>query len=116
MNRDDLIAAMRATAAQPPQPVPVPGWGTVYVRPATVAEVDAASDDPEPTDGKKRRFARGAARVLCGADGARIFDPLNDADVDLLAAQPWATLQKVLAAVEGKGAPDPGNPAGAGTS
>lgn len=96
MNRDDLIAAMRATASQPPIAVEVDGWGTVYVRPPTVAEVDAARQQEEPDDDKQ--FARGACRVLCDKDGKRIFDATKPEDVDLLAAQPWSMLTKVIAA------------------
>lgn len=96
MTRDDLIAAMRATANATPATVEVEGWGVVYVRPPTVAEVDAARKQDEPDDDKQ--FARGACRVICDKDGNRIFDPMNAEDVDLLAAQPWSMLTKVIAA------------------
>lgn len=102
MDRAELIAAMRATAAHAPIPVQVPGWGDVYVRPPTVAEVDAASDVVEPEGTKRTRFARGAARIMCDAHGARIFDPLNEEDVNLLADQPWSMLQQVLQAAGGQ--------------
>lgn len=99
MDRAALIAAMQASVAAPPVAVTVPGWGTLYVKPPTVAEVDAASSATEPEDGKPRRFARAAARVICDADGVRLFDPASEEDVSLLAAQPWSMLQQVLAAV-----------------
>lgn len=41
MNRADLIAAMEITAAPRLIPVTVPTWGTVYVKPPTVEEVDS---------------------------------------------------------------------------
>ena len=63
---------------------------------ATVAEVDAARQQEEPDDDKQ--FARGACRVLCDKDGKRIFDATKPEDVDLLAAQPWSMLTKVIAA------------------
>jgi len=109
MNREDLIAAMRATASPKPVAVEVPGWGTVHVKPPTVEEVDAASDTVEPEDGKKRRLARAAARVICDEKGKRVFDPTSASDVELLAVQPWAMLQLVLAAADGRKAGDSGN-------
>jgi hypothetical protein len=98
MKREDLIAAMRATASQPPKAVDIDGWGTLHVRPPTVAEVDAARQKEEPDDDKQ--FARGACRVLCDETGNRIFDADNPEDVNLLAAQPWTMLTKVVAAAK----------------
>lgn len=98
MDRDALRAAMAATAASAAVPVPVevPGWPTVYIRVLTAAEVDLNSEaDSTSTD--KRRLARGACRVLCDETGARLFDASNDADVTLVASQPWPLLQKVVA-------------------
>lgn len=109
MNREELIAAMQATANPQPVPVPVAGWGTLHVKPPTVEEVDAAQDVEEPQDGKKRRFARAAARIICDEQGARVFDPMNAADIDLLAKQPWTMLHKVLNAADAKGTDDSGN-------
>lgn len=95
MNREELIAAMTATADAKPRAVKVPKWGTVYVRDVTVEEAEAHADDTK--DGKdKNRIARGAARVLCDESGKRLFDPDSDADVALLAKQPWPLLRKVL--------------------
>jgi hypothetical protein len=91
-----IIAAMRATAAAPPVPVTVPGWGTVFVRRITVAEIDAARKQTEPDDGAE--FARGACRVMCDAAGQRLFDATNAEHVALLNAQPWELLQRVIAA------------------
>lgn len=109
MNRAELIAAMQATASPKPVAVTVEGWGTLYVKPPTVEEVDAASDFKEPADGRKRKLARGAARIICDAEGARVFDPESDADVDLLAIQPWSMLQDVMTASQMKGVDDSGN-------
>lgn len=96
MDRTALVAAMQQTAASvAPVAVDVPGWPRLYVRALTVAEVDVNTEaDKASTD--KRRFARGAARVICDENGARVFDAESDADVSLLAAQPWVLLQKVI--------------------
>jgi hypothetical protein len=109
MNLEDLMAAMQVTAARKPVPVTVLGWGDLFVKPPTVEEIEAASDAIEPEDGKKRRYARGAARLICNEQGERIFDPANEAHVDLIAKQPWSMLQKVMAAAETKGTDDSGN-------
>lgn len=93
--RDDLIAAMRATASSKPRAVKTKSWGTVFVREVTVAEIDEQTSDT--ADGKdKNRIARGAARVICDEDGKRLFDPANEADVELLASQPWSLLRAVI--------------------
>ena len=97
--REALIAAMQVTAAAALKPVPVKTkqWGTVYVKAVSVAEVEEQVNEV-PVEGKKRSIARGAARVLCDADGTRMFDPDNAEHIELLAAQPWPLLQKVLSA------------------
>lgn len=101
MDRSALIAAMQATASAAPKPVTVEGWGTVYVRQLTVAEVEEQTADTEQKQ-DKHRIARAAARVLCDAEGARIFDPGNADDVGLLARQPWALLRHVLETSDAK--------------
>lgn len=95
MDRDSLMAAMRVTASVKPRPVDVPGWGTVYVRALTVAEVEEQTADLDKKDDKSR-IARGAARLLCDESGTRMFEPSNGEHVDLLAAQPWELLRKVI--------------------
>jgi hypothetical protein len=103
MTREELIAAMQATAAQKPRAVEVKGWGTVYVRSPTVEEVDAdvgAQGEDEDGAPDKRRIARGAARMICDEQGRRIFDPSNPADLDLLAKQPWPMLRLITSADE----------------
>lgn len=106
MNRDALIAAMQATAAQAPRPVTVPGWGEVFVRSVTVAEIEAQTEDTEGAK-DKHKIARGVARVLCDADGNPILDATNDEHVQLIARQPWPLLRRILA-ISDKGN-DPGN-------
>ena len=103
MNRDELIAAMKADGAMAPVKVEIERWGTLYVRVPTVAEVEAAqqedADDGDAEDGKTlHQYARAAARLLCDETGKRLFDPDNDDDVELLAGRRWVDLQKVLTA------------------
>lgn len=93
--RDDLIKAMQETARQKPRAVKTKQWGTVYIREVTVAEIDEQTADTESKNDKKR-FARGAARVICDQDGNRLFDPDNESDIALLAKQPWPLLRQVL--------------------
>lgn len=91
----EFLAALQATAAVKPKAVNVPGWPTVYVRALTVAEVEAQTEDTANKD-DKHRIARGAARVMCDADGNRLIDPDNQDEVNLLASQPWSLLRLVL--------------------
>ena len=99
MTRDELIAFMRSTADEKPTKVEVKGWGVVYVRSLTVAEVQEQTDDT--ADKKdKNLLARGVARLLCDEKGKRLFDPDNAEDVKLLASQPWKLLRPILAASE----------------
>jgi len=110
-SREELLALMRVTAETKPIPVQTKAWGTLYVKSPTVEEVDenTAADEEkrkeEAAEGRKdkRRFARSAARLICDAEGNRIFDATNDDDIDLLAKQPWNLLQAVLAVGGGPG-------------
>jgi hypothetical protein len=98
MNREKLIAAMQATAEQPPRDVTIEGWGTLFVKELTVEQVDLQQQEPdESVDGKDRlRFARGAARLICDEKGELIFDATNKDHLELLAKQPWHRLKKVI--------------------
>jgi len=86
--------------------VKVPVWGIVYVKAPTVEEVDA-NTEAKDTDGKKRRLARGAARIICDENGKLVFDELNEEHVSLLEKQPWALLEKVLNAANFYSEADP---------
>jgi hypothetical protein len=99
MDRKALLAAMKLTAEQKLTAVDVDGWGKVYVRQITVAEVEEQAADTEGQK-DKNRIARGVARVLCDEKGDRLLDPANDEDVKLLARQPWPKLREILAAAE----------------
>lgn len=107
MNKEELIAAMRATAATPPVKVEVEGWGTLYVRPPTVAEVDVARTQQEVDDGLQ--LARGACRVICDEHGARVFDPTNKEEVELLNSQPFDLVKRVLEKVKTERTDEKGN-------
>lgn len=116
MNRDQIITAMQATAAQKPRAVTVNGWGEVFIRALTVAEVEEQTNDvaeKKDADGNavvdKNRLARSAARLLCDADGQRLLDPENAEDVALLAKQPWKLLRQILAESDDLKDDDKGN-------
>lgn len=113
MNRAELMAAMQATATEKPRKITIKGWGDVYVRNLTVAEVDEQSQeqrqgadetvDPNtlsPVELMRRnkgyRLARSAARLICDENGKKLFDRDNPDDVALLASQPWKYLHQVL--------------------
>ena len=102
MNRDELIAAMKADGADAPVKVEVRRWGTLYVRVPTVAEVEAAQKEDEDEAAQEGAdihvFARSAARLICDETGKRIFDPDNPNDIELLAARRWADLQQIITA------------------
>jgi len=97
-----LLQSMKKTAGLSPVKVTTKSWGTLYIRPPTVAEVDAQTEaDKEETPGTKRqRFARAAARLICDANGRLLFDEKNPEHLALLDAQPWAELEAVLAKVD----------------
>lgn len=114
MNRDELITALQQSAAQKPRAVFIKGWGQVYIRALTVAEIEEQTDQIDATetvigpDGKevvkkkhdKSRLARSAARLLSDENGQRLLDPDNVDDVALLSKQPWSLLRAVLDASE----------------
>lgn len=118
MNRDELIAAMRALAGQKPAALDVPKLGTVYVRPRTLEEVDAdaasevAAQKRDEDEGRHRRLARAVANVICDENGQRVLDASKGEDIDLLASQPYYVLRRILNAAGG-GEEDEGKPAGA---
>lgn len=95
MDRNALIAAMQATAAAPPAPVDVKGWGTVHIRAVMVSEVEEQSADTADKQ-DKNKIARAACRVICDENGKRLLDPDNEEDVALVAKQPWPKLRKIL--------------------
>lgn len=108
MTREELIAAMQQTAGEKPTAVKVKGWGTLYIRSLTVAEVEQQADDTADKKDKDR-IARAAARVICDESGKRLLDPDNEKDVALLSSQPWTMLRKVLSASGTDTGDDSGN-------
>lgn len=119
MNREELLQGMRALAEVKPMPVTVPKLGTVYVKPRTLEEVDSDSEheaseqEKDKSSNRHRRLARAVAHVVCDENGARIIDPLNDEEIELLCVQPYYVLRKILNAAGGEGEdegkPDAGN-------
>lgn len=110
LSLQELIDAMRVTANPKPVPVPaVEGWPKLYVRPPTVEEVDRRANAVDTEKDKKHRFAKGAARVICNSNGVLLFDEDNTEHLELLAAQPWAMLQKVLTMADPDKGITPGN-------
>lgn len=113
MNRSELVAAMRLTAAEKPIMVTIEGWGTLYVRQPTTAEIEEQLDEAAAATKadeiamknggekkvEKRKLARNAATLICDEQGVLLFDPNNDEDVELLAQQKWSRLRHVLDAV-----------------
>lgn len=105
--RDDLIAAMQATAAEKPRAVKVPGWGTVYVHDVLISEVDTAGDSTSDNLSKalgipkdKIQLARGVAQSICDEKGKRLFNPDDEADIKLLCSQSWKRMQLLLSEAE----------------
>lgn len=99
MNREQLLAAMRGPVKL--KPVDVPGWGTVHIRPLTVAQVDLQQQEAKREGADPHRFARAAARMLCDEHGVLLFDATSKEDIELLAAQGWEQLRPLLEAETG---------------
>jgi hypothetical protein len=85
MDKNGLIAAMQATAAQAAKPrkVTVEGWGDIFVKSLTVADVQADQELGELDLKDKRTLAIGAARIICDETGKLLFDRTNEADIEL---------------------------------
>lgn len=99
MNRDELVAAMRAAA---PVAIPVECaelGGTVYVRAPAVRDMDRGIALSDP-DGKYG-MALALTQIICDADGDLVFDKSSEDDMKLLASQPAGLLNKLLAGVAG---------------
>jgi hypothetical protein len=107
MNREQLIAAMRA-AAPKPVAVSVPSLGgTILVRALTIAQVDRMGEPPEGL--KDLRIARGLAASIVDEDGNLIFNPDDVDDVKLVASQEVDLMTAISTALKPQGAGEPGN-------
>lgn len=94
MDRETLLAAMDAVAAEKPRLVTITGLGEVHIRQITIGEVDAQREDN--SDAKnKQKIARGACRLLTDADGKRLLDPDNPDDVARMAKLPLRVLTDI---------------------
>jgi len=97
MNKQELRAKILATANPKPTPLKnMPEWGDVYVKRLTVGEVESLSSDIDP----KLRSARGVARVLCDANGERLFDPASVEDLFAINSLPSESLNRISEAME----------------
>lgn len=96
---DNLRARMRETAQQRPHKLDVKGWGEVYIRSITLAEIEAQEEDKsDPKD--KFRIARSLTRVIVDPEGAAVYDPEDDEDVKLIASQPWPLIRRLTKAID----------------
>lgn len=104
MTRDELIAAMRADGAEALVEVKIPRWGTLYVRPPLVDEIERQEEQAEAGDVPMGRvYAKAAARILCDEQGKRLFDPDSEDDIALLMRRREADLQKIMLAGRDEG-------------
>lgn len=117
INREQLLAAMDAVAAEPPRSVTIKGLGEIYIREITIGDADQQIADRKEAereeakaleDGKpitaemrrKRSLARGACRLLCDEGGRLLLDPNNPDDVAKMAKLPLRVLNAIDAAAE----------------
>jgi hypothetical protein len=102
MDKNGLIEKMKLSAALKPRKVTVDGWGDLYVKALTVAEVqENTGQDGDERD--KRTLAIGAARVICDENGDSVFKKddkgnYKEEDIALLQSQPWVMLSQVITA------------------
>lgn len=82
--------------------VELEGFGTVYIKPMTVAEIENSVSNP--LEGVSS-LARNIATVICDKEGNRLLDPNDKTDVELIASQNWADLKPVRDAMEKINAP-----------
>lgn len=96
MNKADLRARILATADPKPTSIEVDGWGTVYVKPLTVGDIESFSVDTDPA----LKAARSIARVLCDEAGELIFDPQSAEDLFAINRLPLSAISVINGAVE----------------
>lgn len=94
---------MRADGAEAIVKVEVKRWGTVYVRPPLVDEIEKQEKEAEDGVPLGRVYARAAARIICDEDGTRLFDPSNEEDITLLMKRRESDLQKIILAGRDEG-------------
>lgn len=105
MSREAIRAAMAADGAADVTKVEgVPeSWGEVYVRAVTLAESERVARAAKEKFGAD--FEQGSAftvaMVLCDADGERVFDPLNAADLAFLESRRSRDVTRILQTVAG---------------
>ena len=96
MNKAQLRERILATANPKPTPIEVEGWGTVYVKPLTVGDIESFNDDTDPA----LKAARSIARVLCDEAGELLFDPSSPEDLFAINRLPLNSISVINGAVE----------------
>lgn len=101
MKKSDLIKFLSQKTQASLVQVELEGFGTVYIKPLTVADVEEQAAETK----EGNRLARSIARVLCDAEGNRLLDPSSDEEVALIASQSWGSLESLRKAMEQSNAP-----------
>lgn len=96
MDKAALRARILATANPKPMPIEVAAWGTVYIKPLTVGDIESFSSDVDPA----LKAARSIARVLCDEHGELIFDPTSAEDLFAINGLRMDSLKAINDAVE----------------
>lgn len=94
MNRSEFLAAVQTVQVEA---VPCPEMGgTVYVRALTLRALGpvAARQAKEP-EGSLKGAAVLVAATLCGPDGATLFDPSKDDDIEALCDLPFVVVRRL---------------------
>lgn len=108
MNRDELMAAMRAAPFEM-APVTVKGWGTFHIRELTAETVDKSNAKTKAEGDDMRRNAVIVACIVCSDAGELLFDANKEEDITFLVGMGMSKLNAILAAANKLGAEDPGN-------
>lgn len=96
MDKAALRERILATANPKPSPVEVEGWGTVYVKPLTVGDIESFNSDTDPA----LKAARSIARVLCDEHGELIFDANSPEDLFAINRLPLNSISVINGAVD----------------
>lgn len=81
-----------------PIPITCKGWGLVYALPMTVADAEIAQAEPRE-ELLKNANAKAVMRVMCDAEGKRVFDLGNPEHLALVLQQPQDCLVDFLSKV-----------------
>lgn len=95
MGREALRQAILANPMEPLASVEIEPWGTIYIRPITIGDIDSGAG-AEAASVDKMNLARFCCRIMSDETGSRIFDPSVEDDVKLVADLSFERMQKVL--------------------